>query len=154
MRVQSLGIVDGVILDKYGKRGDRDSKTRMPTLSFPLDILDAPVDTMSYAIVFDDPDSVPVCGFTWIHWLAITTNSSLKENASMDDATLVQGKNSWGVNLYGGMAPPDRPHTYVVTVYALDCKLELDNGFTLDELYSSMKDHILDKCVLKGLYDN
>ena len=154
MIVESSGIVNGKLLDKYGKRGKRESSTGMPVLSFPIDILDAPKNTKSYAIVFDDPDSVPVCGFTWIHWIVITTKNSLKENASVEDNSLIQGVNSWGKSVYGGMAPPDRPHTYICTVYALDCVPDLSDGFTIDELNEILKKHTLEKCVLKGLYDN
>ena len=154
MIVTSSGIVNGVLLDKYGKRGARDSKSHMPTLSFPLNITDAPKNTKAYAIVFDDPDSVPVCGFKWIHWLAITTKTELQENASVTDKSLVQGVNSWGVSLYGGMAPPDRPHTYICTVYALDCVPSLTDGFTIENLQSVLTLHTLDSFTLKGLYDN
>ena len=154
MRVLSSGFVDGVILDKYGKRGDRDSKTHMPTLSFDLDIVDSPSNSKSFAIVFDDPDSVPVCGFTWLHWLCITTKNSLEENASVTDKSLVQGANSWGKSVYGGMAPPDRPHTYICKVYALDFVPDLKEGFTLDNLLETMQGHILAECKIEGLYNN
>ena len=154
MRVLSSGFVDGVILDKYGKRGERDIKTHMPTLSFPIEVVDAPKDTKSFAIVFDDPDSVPVCGFKWIHWLAITTDSSIVEGASTMDKNIIQGENSWGVSLYGGMAPPDRPHEYVVTVYALDILPSLTTGFTMSDLDDIVTTHTIDSAVLKGMYDN
>ena len=154
MRVESSGIVKGVLLDKYGKRGVREEGTGMPILSFPLEILEAPEGTKSYAIIFDDPDSNPVCGFTWIHWLVISDKSSISENASVTDDDLIQGVNSWGKSVYGGMAPPDRPHTYVVTVFALDYVPNLKAGFTIDDMYSAMENHVLDKAVTTGLYDN
>ena len=154
MKVESSGIVKGILLDKYGKRGVRENGTGMPTLSFPISVVDAPKNTMSYAIVFDDPDSVPVCGFTWLHWLCITTKNSLEENASVTDKSLVQGANSWGKSVYGGMAPPDRPHTYICKVYALDFVPDLKEGFTLDNLLETMQGHILAECKIEGLYNN
>ncbi len=77
----------------------------------------------------------------------------------------IQGANSWislqGGELsieessyYGGMAPPDKPHTYELTVFALDTFLDLKSGFYLNELYEKMEGHILDTSTLKGIYDN
>ena len=154
MRVESSGIVEGRLLDKYGKRGARENGTGMPTLSFSLSIVDAPKDTKSFAIIFDDPDSVAVCGFTWIHWLCVTTKNTLVENASMIDSSLIQGENSWGKSVYGGMAPPDRPHTYVCKVYALDYIPNILDGFTMKNLLEATNNHILAECKIEGLYDN
>ena len=64
------------------------------------------------------------------------TRTSLEENASQTATDFVQGLNSW-VSLqggrqspqlsarYGGMAPPNEPHTYELHVYALDTLLDL-----------------------------
>ena len=129
MIVSIDGIVDGKFLDKYGKRGVKSSG--MPSLSFPINISDYDDKIVkSFAIVFSDPDSVPVCGFEWMHWLCITTKNNLSENASIIDKNLIQGINSWGRFCYGGMAPPDRPHTYVCKVYSLDVVPTLSNGFS------------------------
>ena len=82
MKVTSKGIVEGKILDKYGKRGSQ-QKFGMPTLSLPIKIESAPKDTKSFAIIFDDPDSVPVCGYIWNHWLvANLQKTELKEDES------------------------------------------------------------------------
>ena len=52
------------------------------------------------------------------------------------------------------MAPPDRPHYYDITVYALDCFLEIENGFSYQELKDKMSSHVLDSANIKGLYRN
>ena len=52
------------------------------------------------------------------------------------------------------MAPPDRPHTYELHVYALDCRLPLKDGFFVDELYEAMEGHVLDKETVTGRYSN
>ena len=36
---------------------------------------------------------------------------------------IVQGKNSWNDNSYGGPCPPDKPHNYRIRVFALSEKL-------------------------------
>ena len=52
------------------------------------------------------------------------------------------------------MAPPDRPHYYDITVYALDCFLDINEGFTYQELKDKIKNYILDEANIKGLYKN
>ncbi len=154
MILKSSGIVNGKILDKYGKRGS-EQKFGMPTLSLPLIIENAPKDTKSFAIIFDDPDSVPVCGYEWIHWLvANLTKQELSENESQTSFTFVQGKNSWNENCYGGPCPPDRPHNYRFRVYALNEMLNLLGDFTLPQLEKAMQGKILETAELRGIYDN
>ena len=41
-----------------------------PSRSFPILVTDAPKEAKTLAVFFRDYDSVPVCGFTWIHRLA------------------------------------------------------------------------------------
>ena len=150
MKVSSSGIVDGIILDKYGKRGEQFNTAGMATYSIPIKIENAPEETVSYAIVLDDKDSVPVCGFVWIHWLvADLVRNELGENESISPSGFVQGATSWY-----GMAPPNSPHTYEIHVYALDTKLGLKTGFFLNELYKAMDGHVLDYATLKGTYIN
>ncbi len=161
MIVESVAFADGKIADKYGSKGTEFGAGGMPALSFPLKISEAPAGTASYAIVFDDPDSVPPCGFRWVHWLvAGLKKNHLEEDASRLDAGLIQGANSWmdrgtdrkGASAYGGPAPPDRPHEYVLTVMALDFEPALKSGFTLEDLNRVSKGHILAKATLKGVY--
>ena len=54
---------------------------------------------------------------------------------------------------YGGMAPPNEAHIYEIHVYALDCLIDLENGFYLNELHRAMDGHILGQFTLKGEYD-
>lgn len=165
MTVTSEGIVTGVIADVYGSRGTQFGPGGMPTYSLPLKINNAPKGTVSYAIVIDDHDAIPFCGFTWIHWVvANLERNELAENESIDAQDFVQGANSWygklggldpvTASVYGGMAPPDKPHVYNIRVFALDTKLPLKKGFFLNQLYREMEGHILAQAVLKGVYSN
>lgn len=167
MIVTSNGIVNGVILDRYGKRGEQQNEHGIPTLSLPLQIKDAPEDTVSFAIVLEDKDSYPVTkGFVWIHWLAANlTRTELKENESRTATDFLQGMNSWAsiqggsrtekeCCFYGGMTPPDKPHLYELHIFALDTLLDLKQGFFLNELYHAMEGHILEAYTLKGIYHN
>ena len=167
MVVTSTGIIDGVIRDKYGSRGEHFNENGIPTLSIPFKIENAPANSVSFALVLEDKDAYPVTGgFTWIHWLvANIKRSELKENESQNAKDFLQGINSWtsiqGNNqskelscYYGGMTPPDKPHLYELHVFALDKLLDLQNGFLLNELYHEMEGHVLEKFTLKGVYYN
>ena len=154
MIISSTGIINGKILDQYGKRG-KQQKFGMPTLSLPIKIENAPQNTKSFAIIFDDPDSVKVCGKIWIHWLvANLTKTELKENASLETFDFIQGKNSWNDNCYGGPCPPDRPHNYRLRVYALKELVDLRGDFSLVQLEKAMENKVLDIAELYGVYDN
>lgn len=153
MKVTSTGIEKGIIQDKYGKFG-KDFISDMPSFSLPFEILDYPKETVSFAVVLDDKDSVPVCGFVWVHWLIANLKQDhvVAGESSNINAEFVQGNNSWNEPLYGGMAPPDRDHIYDLTVFALDTELDVKTGFSLDELETKMEGHILDSFCLKGKY--
>lgn len=160
MKVSSDGVQDGKILDKYGKHGDAFSNCGIPNLSIPFTVTDAPAETVSFAILLEDKDAIPVCGFSWIHWVAANiTTTDVKENASILQPDFVQGCNSWygssgreGAFGYGGMTPPDAPHEYELHVFALDCRLEIFDGFFYNELYKQMQGHVLEHAILKGVY--
>lgn len=167
MIVTSTGIVNGVIQDKYGKRGTQFNENGVPTYSLPLKIENAPYGTISFAIVLEDRDAYPVTGgFSWIHWVAANvTRTELIENDSQTATDFIQGANSWTSiqggqqskelsSFYGGMAPPDAPHVYEIHVYALDTLIGLESGFFMNELYRKMDGHILGQYTLKGMYNN
>jgi Raf kinase inhibitor-like YbhB/YbcL family protein len=163
MNAYSTGIINGIIEDKYGKRGTQFNVGDMPTYSLPVKIENEPKGTISFAIVLEDKDAIPVFGFSWIQWtVANLIRNEVMENESISATDFIQGANSWygalgGVSVkdasfYGGMAPPDAPHTYEMHVYALDTKLNLKNGFFMNELYKAMEGHILEQVTIKGVY--
>ncbi|MBX9706048.1 MAG: YbhB/YbcL family Raf kinase inhibitor-like protein, partial [Gammaproteobacteria bacterium] len=81
---------------------------------------------------------------------------------------LLQGVNSWASGIvpeewhlsheeasaFGGCAPPDKPHTYTIEVYALDTTLKLKSGFYMNEMLKAMQGHVLAKAVLEAEYPN
>lgn len=161
MRVVSEAMNGGKIPDRFGKRGSQIDEAGIPTCSIPVEISEAPEKTVSFALILEDKDAVPVCGFTWIHWIAANiTRKVLKENDSLTADDYVQGVNSWFGSCgkekaigYGGMTPPDAPHRYELYVFALDKKLDLQKGFFINELYREMEGHILAQERLTGVYD-
>ena len=163
MRVTSTGVVDGAIMERYGAKGSEFIEG-MPSLSIPFEIVDAPEGTVSFAVILEDYDAVPVCGFDWIHWiLCDLKRTSVSEGESRGSDDFTEGCNSWhGIGDvlsretatgYGGMAPPDKTHRYTLSVYALDCELGLGKGFFLNELMFGMEGHVLDHAHLVGTYE-
>lgn len=165
MQVVSSGIQNGKFLNKYGKRGSQFTANGMPSYSIPFEIKNAPKQTKSFAVVFEDKDAAQVAGFVWTHWLiADLQRTSVLENESISAKDFTQGANSWASKInkfsiaeasaYGGMAPPDKPHRYELYVYALDTKLNLKPGFRYNELHFAMQGHILETAYLVGIYDS
>lgn len=163
MIVKSAGIVDGIIQDRFGKRGTQFSKSGMATYSLPVEIEDAPEGTVSFSLFLEDKDSVPVCGFAWIHWtVAGLVRTKIEENESIHAKDFVQGTNSLSGRLgnlsrmeaacYDGMSPPDRPHLYELHAYALDFLPNLKQGFYMNELFHAMRGHILAQADICGIY--
>lgn len=167
MFITSTGIKDGYIEQMYGGGGTQYNENGIPSYSLPFEIHEAPTSSQSFALVLEDKDAYPVTGgFVWIHWLACNiTRTSIKENESQHAHDFIQGANSWMSiqgnrqsralsSFYGGMTPPDQPHTYELHVFALDTLLDIENGFYLNELYQKMEGHILEEAVVKGIYKN
>lgn len=163
MKVTSTAITDGYWENRFGKYGTDLSSSGKNVRSVPFTISDAPAGTVSYAVVLDDPDSIPVCGFTWIHWtLCNLTQTQVAEDASRHAPDFIQGTTSFHsvasaetleeASCYGGMAPPDADHEYNLTVYALDCKLDLAPGFYLNEMMHAMHGHVLTHARVSAKY--
>lgn len=154
------GIKDGKFADRYGKRGER-NRFGMALVSPPLKFFNPPEGTVCYALLMEDKDAFPVCGFSYIHWTAVNIKRTEIEEDGSRNAEFIQGVNSWFRNhpanecaCYGGMAPPDAPHLYEIHVYALDAELELKNGFLFNDMFKKMDGHILATATVKGYYDN
>lgn len=142
---------NGLLPDKYGKYSDVKIGGE-PCVSMPISVENIPSGAKSLALTFVDFDSKPLCGFAWIHWLAANIPADIAEipeNASQDSAfNMVQGATHFSRALhtrYGGPMPPDKTHNYTLTLFALDCALELSEGFSLEELTEKMSGHILGK---------
>lgn len=150
---------NGYLPDIYGKYAPAEYRIdNGPTRSFPIEIQDAPAGTKTFAVTMIDHDAIPVGGFTWIHWVAANLPGDLTtipENASQSgEVPMTFGNNSTAGGMvgnhnpqtaqrYSGPLPPDKDHRYIVTVYALDSELPLQDGFWLNQLHDAMADHIL-----------
>lgn len=153
MELNSAGVTDGVMDASYGING-HDVSGGVPLLSLPLEITGTPEGTVCYAIYIDDPDSQPVCGYRWVHWMAVNiTDAAIPEDFSRQAGDkAVQGRNDFGTIGYGGPTPPDKDHTYEITVYALDSPLPLSEGFTKYDLKKALDGHVLASVTLSAIY--
>ena len=116
----------------------------------PIYFEDLPQGTKSLVLIVDDPDA-PRGNF--LHWLVFNIPPETKlieENSIPQEAKL--GKNDFGKTSYGGPCPPYGQHRYYFKLYALDTVLDLENGATLNEVKSAMRNHILAEAELLGLY--
>lgn len=153
----TLNTQENTILDKYSKHAEMEYRYQdMPNVSFPIQIEDAPEGTKTFALTFIDHDAVPVVGFSFIHWLACDIEmSNIEENASANNAGMIQGQNSFAsvfvgmddnniIHRYMGPTPPDKDHDYTLTVYALDTHLNLSEGYKFNEFRKAIRGHVID----------
>ena len=107
-----------------------------------------PEGTKSLALIMDDPDAMEAVGKIWVHWVAWNIDPT---NTELENLTTV-GMTDFGEVGYGGPAPPDKRHTYVFKLYALDSKLDLPDGSTKADVEKAMEGHILEEPTLTGTY--
>jgi Raf kinase inhibitor-like YbhB/YbcL family protein len=119
----------------------------------PLTIRDVPKGAKSLALIMDDPDAVGAVGKLWVHWVVWNIDAGTKEIAesSLPQGT-VEGTTDFGQVGYGGPAPPDKRHTYIFKLYALNTKLTLQKGATKRQLEDAMQNHIIAQTSLCGTY--
>ena len=114
----------------------------------PLTINGVPEGTKSLALIMDDPDAMGAVGKVWVHWVVWNIDPTTTELENLTE----EGMTDFGEVGYGGPAPPDKRHTYIFKLYALDSKLDLPKGSTKSELENIMEDHIIEQTQLIGTY--
>ncbi|RBP97710.1 YbhB/YbcL family Raf kinase inhibitor-like protein [Bifidobacterium aemilianum] len=158
-----------VIPDAYAKAAAPEGKvadTPVVSLPFYIDQLDPSVHYLHWALT--DPDSIPVCGFEWIHWtvanlpvdalmfdfndshaLQIPPDFSRQLPSMIPEAaqgrTSAAGKFVGGSDpavtmRYNGPTPPDRDHDYRLQVWGSAQPLPgLNQGFWYNELLKAVR---------------
>ena len=146
MKIESTAFQNGgEIPRKYGYKKDNINPSIL--------IKEVPNEAKSLALIMDDPDAMGAVGKIWVHWIVwnIDPNTSeIKENSVPSNS--IQGKTDFGEIAYGGPAPPDKEHTYIFKLYALDEKLDINEGSSKSQVEEAMKGHILDEAKLEGKY--
>ena len=113
----------------------------------PLTISGIPEGTESLALIMDDPDAMEPAGKVWVHWVAWNIDPTKTELAKS-----TEGMTDFGEVGYGGPAPPDKRHTYVFKLYALDSELDLPGKSTKADVEKAMEGHIIEQTQLTGTY--
>jgi hypothetical protein len=146
MKLKSTAFENGgVIPRKYGYKNEN--------ISPPLQISEIPKGTKSLVLIMDDPDAMVAVGKVWVHWVLWNISPNTKEiheNTIPKDS--IEGNNDFDIIGYGGPAPPDKEHTYVFKLYALNETLTLKQGSTKTDVEKSIKNNILDETKLEGKF--
>ena len=146
MKLQSSSFENGgTIPKKFGYKNGNVSPS--------LIINDVPESTKSLALIMDDPDAMGAVGKVWVHWVLWnipTEVANIDENSIPSNS--IEGKTDFDEFGYGGPAPPDKEHTYIFKLYALDVILDLNKNSTKKDLEDSMRSHIIDEAKLTGKY--
>lgn len=115
-----------------------------------LNISEIPKDAKSLVLIVDDPDA-PMG--TWVHWLVYNIPVSIaKIDAKNLPKEAKQGMTDFGKVGWGGPCPPSGTHRYFFKLYAIDKVLDLPDGATKSQLEQAIRDHIIEKTELIGLY--
>lgn len=119
-----------------------------------------PAGTKSFAITVYDPDAPTGSG--WWHWTVANLPASVKAlpaGAGNDKSKLpagaVQGRNDYGPAGFGGVCPPpgDKPHRYIVTVWALKVdKIGVDENSSGALVGFQLNANALGKATLTATY--
>lgn len=127
----NLRISENHVFNGFGCEG----KNISPQISWQ----NAPKETKSFALTVYDPDAPTGSG--WWHYLAVNIPANYQqlpakfaaENKFQTTDNILQIRNDFGVNNFGGPCPPkgDKAHRYIFTIHALKSeKLDLTQDAT------------------------
>ncbi|MGW2418489.1 YbhB/YbcL family Raf kinase inhibitor-like protein [Streptomyces sp. NPDC001709] len=121
-------------------------------LSPPLALTAVPAHTASLALLLRDRDAGHGMFTHWLVWDVDPHTRQLSAGEHPRGAT--EGRNGFGRTGYGGPCPPrgDRPHRYVLTVYAVDRRVSLAAGASPADLMRALSGHTLATGTLTGRY--
>ena len=118
-----------------------------------LSINGIPEGTKSLALIMDDPDAMGAVGKVWVHWVVWNIDPTKPFiTGNPRESGFVEGVTDFGEVRYGGPAPPDKRHTYVFKLYALDSELDLPDKSTKADVEKAMEGHIIEQATLTGTY--
>jgi len=126
-------------------------------VSPPLSWSGAPPNTLSFALIVDDPDAPDPAApqRTWVHWVLYNIPpgvGGLAQGAHVLPTGTREGTNDWKRTGYGGPCPPIGRHRYFHKLYALDVVLPDLGKPTKAQLEHAMHGHVLEKTELIGTY--
>jgi hypothetical protein len=116
---------------------------------------DVPKETVSQALVMEDPDAP---GGTFSHWVLynippeVTELDNIPMQKNLDNGA-IHGQNDFDKYGYGGPCPPHpEEHRYIFKLFALKRKLRPEEGQTRESLLESIKNDIIDQGAYTGKF--
>jgi Raf kinase inhibitor-like YbhB/YbcL family protein len=148
-------------LPAFGAEFDPEYTCDGDDLSPPVKASGVPVEAEALALVLDDPDAPSEEPFVhWLLWNVPAGSTEIPEDVpgevtvdSPDGAA--QGTNDFGEVGYRGPCPPaeDNPHSYRLTLTALDATIEVEPGADRTTLEAALDDHRIDEATVRAEYD-
>lgn len=122
-----------------------------PNVSPPLQFVDVPSQAKSLVLMVEDPDADAK---PWVHWLVFNipaTAGRFEEDSIAEGAQ--QGLCNGNTLGYEGPCPPEKEHTYLFKLYALDIELPTDPVPDRKKVLAQIEGHIVAEAVLRGKYE-
>ncbi|CAM2746437.1 YbhB/YbcL family Raf kinase inhibitor-like protein [Levilactobacillus brevis] len=162
--------------DEYGINQPADELVDGINLrSFPFTVTDLPKAAVTVAFSLIDHDTIPVVGFSWIHWLGanlpVTAGQVVVPDNASQTTTFTQGTNTLpmiidqihqptdfkqrGYDLtkhYAGPRPRGGVHAYRLTVTAVDTTLPVTSGYLYNEFLRMVEGHVVAQTHVNLLY--
>jgi Raf kinase inhibitor-like YbhB/YbcL family protein len=152
LTLRSPVFAGGTIPPKYTCDGDETSP--------PLEWSGVPDQTMSLALIVDDPDAPHPAASKrrFVHWVLYNMPPDLRglpEGAGKGKLPpgSLEGPNDFNRSGYGAPCPPKGRHRYVFTLYALDTSLADVDSPSRGDLESAMKGHIIEQAEAIATYE-
>ncbi|MCB0807415.1 MAG: YbhB/YbcL family Raf kinase inhibitor-like protein [Bacteroidales bacterium] len=121
-----------------------------------LDWDGAPPNTVTYALIMEDPDAPEGIFTHWIIYNIPAKVSVLEPVVSVAknlDNGACHGKNDFGKYGYRGPCPPKgEKHRYLFRLFALKCKLPRESAGNRDEFYTAIENNVIDKALYVGIF--
>ncbi len=151
LKIRSNAFDDGDWIPvKYTARG--------ADISPDFEITGIAPNTKSIAITLDDASHPIFSNYNhWVIW-NIAVQSVIPEGIPhgiyVDSLGAIQGT-AYGRNKYKGPKPPLKSiHTYLFTIYTLDCTIDLAASCKKTDLLNKINDHILQQATLSGKFQS
>ena len=125
----------------------------------PLEWVDVPAGTLSFALLVQDPDAPDPAAprRIWVHWIVVDLPPDLRALPAGAATRLPpgarHGKNDGNRAAWGGPCPPIGRHRYFFALYALDTRLDALHAPTRPEFEAAVAGHILARAELIGTYE-
>lgn len=149
LAIRCPGVENGTfLLDHTGRGADRSPELVLENLS---------PEAVTLGVVLEDM-SHPIKGFThWVIWnLPVSDRipGDIPAGKALPElGGAVQGV-AYGLHRYAGPKPPKgRTHTYCLTVYTLDCALDLPSGARKKAFLRAAEGHILQSGSIPGEFE-